>query len=192
MRRLAGLALLVAAACGPKVNVPSSPYEEDDPRAGPPVTRSQFLGWEQRTEAPKAGPGIRTGTIDRTAMMRVLDAGPGQFLRQFEVTSAMDGDRFVGWRLVQLIDKTGPLGTLDLVSGDILIAINGAPLARPDHLMKLWDSLRVADKVVCDLLRGNGRFQLTFTIQPPVGRAPPDLVPATTKPTPPPAPTPRK
>ena len=166
----------------------SSPFEQDDPRAGPPVTRSQFLAWEERKEAPKAGPGIRSGTIDRTALMRVLDAGPAAYLKRFEVTNAMDGDRFVGWQLVQLIDKSGSLGQLDLVAGDILIAINGSPLARPDHLMKVWESLKVADKLVCDLLRGNGRFQLTFTIEPPVGRAPPDLVqPTPAKPTPPPA-----
>jgi hypothetical protein len=156
-------------------------------------------GWDARAEAP-AGKGQRTGTIDRTALLLTLDAGPGAFLRQLEVAASMDGDHFVGWQLVQILDDGVALKRLDLANGDILVAVNGAPIARPDQLMTVWNGLRTADKLVCDVLRGEQRFQLAFQIEPPIGRVPPDMVkpqpappPAATpppKPTPPPAPTP--
>jgi hypothetical protein len=186
---LATAAGAAGAACGPKVAVQPSPFEEDDPRAGPPLASSRdrevdVVQWETRAVAP-TGPGIRTGTIDRTHLLAVLDAGPGQFLRQFEVTSALDNGDFVGWQLVQFLDEQSPLRELDLVQGDILIALNGSPLSRPDQLMKAWDALRTANLLTCDLLRGAMKFQIIFTIDPPVGRVPPDLV----QPTPPPAPS---
>jgi hypothetical protein len=52
--------------------------------------------------------------------------------------------------------------------------------------MTVWDALRTADLVTCDILRGEARFQIAFTIDPPAGRVPPDLAPA---PAPAPAPT---
>jgi hypothetical protein len=190
MRRAALVVIL--AACGPKVAIEPSPYDEDDPAAGAPVQRSTFRGWDERVEAPHQGEGLRTGTIDRTALLAVLDAGPGQFLRQLEVTGAMDGELFVGWQLVQLLDKSSALHRLDLVAGDILIALNGAPLSRPDQLMTVWDSLRSADRLTCDLLRGEARFQISFAIEPPAGRVSPDLAaPTAAPPAPAPAPTPK-
>lgn len=173
------------AACGPKVTPNLSPFDEDDPRAGTPEQRPepQVITWETRPEAP-VGKGLRGGVIDRTKLLAVLDAGPGTFLRQFEVTSELDGDSFVGWKLVQLLDQTSALHDLDLVQGDVLVALNGSPLSRPDQLMTAWDALRTADKLVCDLLRGPMKFQLVFTIEPAIGRVPPDLQ----KPAPAPAP----
>ena len=164
MRRAAVVAAVVLAACGPKVSVTPSPFEEDDPRAGAPVQRNQFLGWEERREAP-VGPGLRTGTISRAALVAVLDQSPGLFMQQFEVTTLMDGNRFVGWQFVQHVGKDPMLRRLDLVPGDVLVAINGFPLSRPDQAWTMWQSLRTADRIVADLLRGEQKFQLEFAIE---------------------------
>jgi hypothetical protein len=190
MRRAGAWVVVVAlgplGACGPKVNTTASPYEYDDPSAGAPVQQTQFKAWEQREEAPK-GKGLRGGTIDRAVLLAALDAGPGTFLRQLEVTNSMDGNRFVGWQLVQIVDRQSTLRDLDLVEGDVLIAVNGSPLSRPDQLMTMWDGLRTADAITCDLLRGEDRFQIVFEIQPPIGRVPPDLTTTTVAPAPAPA-----
>jgi S1-C subfamily serine protease len=114
------------------------------------------------------GKGLRTGTIARAQLVAVLDAGPGTFLRQLEVAPRMSGDRFVGWQLVQLIDRTGPLHDVDLVPGDVLLAINGKPLSRPEQLQTVWDSLRTANEVTAQMWRGEMKLELRFTIEPPV------------------------
>src|SRR5439155_5339840 len=111
---------------------------------------------------------LRTGTIARDRLVAVLDAGPGMFLRQLEVAPRMSGDRFMGWQLVQLIDHTGPLGGVDVIPGDVLLAINGKPLERPDELQTVWDSLRTANELTAQLSRGDAKLELRFTIDPPV------------------------
>jgi len=98
----------------------------------------------------------------------VLDAGPGSFLRQLEVAPRLSGKQFVGWQLVQLLDRSGPLHDVDLVPGDVLLAINGRPLSRPEQLQVVWDSLRTANEVSAQLWRGNRKLELHFTVEPAV------------------------
>jgi hypothetical protein len=193
MRRLGSVVAAVTAAaalaaCGPKVQVDeASPFERDDPRAGEPPPEPPR--WEELPPAPP-GPGQRGGTIERGALIAVLDAGPGQFLRGFEIAAELEnGKTFRGWRLVQLMPGEGRFAGLDLAPGDVLVAINGQPLSRPDQLHALWESLRTADELTCDLERAGGRFQLRFAIEPALDAdaafpAPPPQAPT-------PAPTPK-
>jgi len=183
---LAAVAFGLAAAaglvgCGAKVHTEPSPFEVADPAAAPPPAPTS-VRWEMRPEAAP-GPGARTGTIARASLNAVLDAGPGAFLRGFEVDAAMDHGRFTGWRLVQWMPGETRFAGLDVGPGDILIAINGRPLSRPDQLQALWESLRSANELVCDLTRGDARFQLRFTItpaaDPTAAPPPPPVTPAT-------------
>ena len=165
MRALLCLALL---ACGPKVE-PQSPSFDDDlggKREVEPTEAAAPAPVPERPVAP-VGKGLRSGTIERARLIAVLDSGPGAFLRQLEVTPRMDGERFVGWQLVQLLDRTGPLVDVDVVPGDVLLAINGKPISRPDQLQSVWDSLRTANELDADLWRGKDKLRLSFTIDPP-------------------------
>lgn len=152
-------------ACTPRVD-PSTPatLDEDLGESAAPAGDDE-IAVENRPVAP-LGKGERTGTIDRARLVAVLDAGPGMFLRQLEVAPSMRGERFVGWQLVQFVDRATPLGALDLVPGDVLLAINGKPLSRPDQLQALWDSLRTSNEVTAQLWRGDGKFELTYAIEP--------------------------
>ena len=159
------LLCVVLFACGPKVS-PKATYDEDLGRRAnaaeptpPPVIA--------RPEAPP-GKGLRSGTIERARLVAVLDGGPGAFLRQLEVTPHLDGQRFVGWQLVQLLDRAGPLVDVDIVPGDVLLAVNGKPLSRPDQLQAVWDSLRGANQLVAELWRGNAKLRLEFAIEPKI------------------------
>jgi len=189
MRALFCCALL--AACGPKVAPTGSAFDEDLPRertaeaAPTPVE-------QPRREAPP-GKGLRTGTIERAKLIAVLDGGPGAFLRQLEVTPRMDGNRFVGWQLVQLLDRQGPLVDIDVAPGDVLLAVNGRTISRPDQLQSVWDSLRTANELRAQLWRGDNKLELAFAIEPTVD--PSTLPPAKSEPTPvaaPPKPEPAK
>jgi hypothetical protein len=183
---LLALAVLVHAACGPKVSTAPRALDDDldrTPRPPPtaaaaspqPADAARPSDAPRLADAPRPAPaaappgkGVRTGTIARARLVAVLDAGPGTFLRQLEVAPRMAGDRFVGWQLVQLLDRSGPLHDVDLAPGDVLLAVNGKPVARPEQLQVLWDSLRTANEVSAQLRRGDQPLELRFTVQPPV------------------------
>ena len=167
-----GLLALVFLACGPRASTTPRPVDDDldrrpEPVATAPAAQAAPVPDEQRAVAPP-GKGLRIGTIERAHLVAVLDAGPGSFLRQLEVTPRLTGDRFVGWQLVQLLDRSGPLHDVDLAPGDVLLAVNGKPVTRPEQLQALWDSLRTANEVTAQLWRGDQKLELRFTVQPPV------------------------
>lgn len=155
------------ASTAPATPAPPPAQTPQAPRAAPPLPPVSDIADTQRSVAPP-GKGLRTGTIARDRLIAVLNAGPGSFLRQFEVAPRLAGDRFLGWQLVQLLDHAGPLTTIDLVSGDVLLAINGNRLSRPDELQTIWDSLRTANELNAHLWRGDAKFDLRFTIEPKV------------------------
>lgn len=129
-------------------------------------------------QRPLAPPGVhpRTGAIDRPALLRILDAGPGGLLRGVEVSPFFDGTRFLGWRVDQIVDATSPLAAVDLAVGDVVLAVNRRPVARPEHVMAIWQELRGADELICQVWRGAGAFELRFAITPkatPAQAAPP-------------------
>lgn len=169
--RPALLALALLGACAPKT-APQTPIDED--LGGKTVQQDPV---EPAPEAPRpiapVGKGLRTGTIARDKLVAVLDAGPGMFLKQLEIAPQLSGERFVGWQLVQLLDRTGPLVDVDVVPGDVLLAINGKPLSRPDQLQSVWDSLRTANQVTAQLWRGKTQFELQFAIEPQVATTAP-------------------
>jgi len=174
----AGLFALMAFACGPAVSTTPRPIEHDLDLASPTVPEVAVpeVAVVEPSAAPRAEPrivappgkGLRTGTIARARLVAVLDAGPATFLRQLEVAPRLSGDRFVGWQLVQLLDHTGPLHDIDLVPGDVLMAINGKPLSRPEQLQTVWDSLRTANEVTAQMSRGAMALELRFAIDPPL------------------------
>jgi S1-C subfamily serine protease len=155
-------------ACGPKVAPKTSAFDEELPRTTTTATPAEAPPVEVPRPVAPVGKGLRTGTIARDKLVAVLDAGPGTFLQKLEITPRMNGERFVGWQLVQLLDRTGPLVDVDIVPGDVLLAINGKPLSRPDQLQTVWDSLRTANQVSAQLWRGDAQFTLDFAIEPQV------------------------
>jgi hypothetical protein len=164
-----GLLLTLVAACTPKVQ-PTAPsaFDEDFAATSKQTETPVVVDMASRPEAPKGATGVRSGTIDRARMVAVLDAGVPSFLRQFEVAPHIENERFIGWQLVQLLDRASPLTTLDVAPGDVLLAVNGKPLSRPDQLQTVWDSLRTANQVIAELWRGNAKFQLRFDIEPKI------------------------
>ncbi len=161
-------ALAVAlTACTPAVH-PQGPgtYDEELGRKRTAPADAAPTTAAAPTVVAPPGKGTRTGTIDRARLTAVLDAGPGAFLRQVEVTAHLDGQRFVGWQLVQLVDRASPLAEVDVVPGDVLLAVNGNPLSRPDQLQTVWDGLRKANEVTAELWRGNTKLELKFSVEP--------------------------
>jgi hypothetical protein len=173
---LAGV--LALAACAPKPPVGPPPVESDlEPPPGSKAAATEPAPPADPEAAPRPvaapGKGLRTGTISRARLIAVLDAGLGTFLRQVEVAPRQAGDRFVGWQLVQVLDHTGSLHDVDLVPGDVLLSVNGQPLARPEQAQAMWDSLRSANEVTAQLWRGPAKLELKFAVEPAVSAAAP-------------------
>ena len=176
------LAFSLLFACAPKVSTTGSTFNEDlraepverttpDPRAKmqtEDTSKPARVAATAPTCGQSAALGVRTGTIDRAHMVEVLDKGPAMFLRQFEVAPRLEGSRFIGWQLVQLLDPTGPLAGVDVAPCDVLFAINGKPLSKPDQLQDIWDSLRASNELVAQLWRGSDKLELRFAIEPKV------------------------
>lgn len=167
--RLAVVPALLLLACAPKVQPKSTAsFDEDLPKQETATATEAAAAEAAPRPVAAPGKGLRTGTIARDKLVAVLDAGPGMFLRQMELAPKLSGERFVGWELVQVIDRNGPLHDIDLVPGDVLLAVNGKPLSRPDQLQTVWDSLRTSNQLSAQLWRGQAQFQLDFAIDPPV------------------------
>ena len=171
-RWLAALALI--AACAPVVD-PRSPFDEDDPRAlsedrPPPTPADPPTRATADEDAAPPGPiaipgtGARTGTIERATLRLVLDAGPATFLQWFEIEPVTSGGVFVGWRLVQVLPGGRSLTALDLLPGDVLVAVNGRKMVKPDDLGELWLDLYAAPAITVDLRRGDETVTIRFTI----------------------------
>lgn len=157
---------LALPACAPKVSMAPASFEEDlEPRRVSDVPAGDPILVAERPVAPP-GKGLRSGTIERANLLAVLDAGPPSFLRQVEVAPKMSGDRFLGWELVQLVDRTSPLYDVDVAPGDVLLSVNGQPISRPDQLQLIWDSLRTANELTAQLWRGGDKLELAFAIEP--------------------------
>jgi hypothetical protein len=179
MRALPWLSVVLLAACGPKVSPNSASAFDEDLPTEHETQEAEAVAEAPRPEAPP-GRGLRSGVIARAKLLAVLDGGPGAFLRQLEIAPHMDGKRFIGWQLVQLLDRSGPLYDVDVAPGDVLLAVNGRPLSRPDQLQGIWDSLRTANELRAQLWRGASKLELAFAIEPKVDPA--QLPPPAAKP----------
>lgn len=162
MRRVLWLVVIAGAVgCGPKV-YPQATYDEDDPRAGERDAGPGPDGTVIAIEAPR-GPGERTGTMTRAELNAVLDAGPAELLKTFEVSALRPDGKFSGWQLVRFV---GPhrFEAIDLAAGDVLQKLNGHTLETPQDLSALWLELYRAAAIDAVLERSGSTVTLHFEI----------------------------
>jgi hypothetical protein len=158
---LAAVAAIAGTACGPKVRLDDpSPFDEDDPRAG-----DADDDFDVREEAPPTEGRARMGEVDRPTLHAVLDQGPGVFLRGVEISARIHNDRFTGWRVVQFMPNEHRFDAYDLVPGDVVMAVNGSQISRPNHLHDLWEQLRDAETIVVAVERDGAPFELRLDVR---------------------------
>lgn len=151
-RMLAAWALTAClGACGGRSSDPAAPGEAaSDPAPAPELAPGGPIGRP-----------VRQGTVSRGEVDRVLDAGPGAFLGRTEVKARLDKGAFRGWEVVR-----PPFPEVDLVAGDVVLAVNGRALERPGDLEQLWTDLRAADAIEVSVERDGKRFTLRFAVVP--------------------------
>lgn len=118
-------------------------------------------------EAPHAEPAGQLATeafVTRGELRVILDAGLGRFLQRLETEPVLVDGEFRGFRLTRL-DVDGPnAGLVDLREGDVVQALNGRSIDRPEHALAAWESLRDADAIVVTFVRGGARRELRVPI----------------------------
>lgn len=143
--------LLVVSACG------------SDPGLEPPAaSETQTAGAEQPAEAPVER--VVAGEIARADLVPILDAGFGRFLQGVDTEPHLDEGAFVGFRLRSLYPADERFQRVDLTSGDTIIAVNGQSIERPEHALRVWNSLRVASELMVEYLRDGERREIRFAI----------------------------
>jgi type II secretory pathway component PulC len=138
---LGAVTVLGLAACS-SATPPSAPASPPKPVAPPPEPQ------------PKEG-------IARSVVDRALKAGLGRFLGYVEIEPALDGKKFVGWRVVAL---HGGWDGVDLKVGDIVLRVNGFPIERDDQANKAFQSLAVASEIRVALIRDGKPAELRLAI----------------------------
>ncbi len=103
------------------------------------------------------------GVIHRAALDEVLDRGLGAFLSRVGTQASLEGGRFVGFQLVELRDEALFSG-IDIRAGDVVVAVNGQSIERPEQAFTAWSGLRVASEITLAVIRDGARQDLRFPI----------------------------
>lgn len=146
--------LLCVAACSggqkePKTSLALS--AEDDPTeqlAAPPI---------ETVQAPITH-------VERAKVDEAVAGGVGRFIQAFDMIEELDEyDRFVGWKIGKIHDRNRFEG-LGIGTGDVITSINGLPLERPAHAYEALMSLKTAQSIDVEYLRGGRVMRLSLPI----------------------------
>lgn len=105
----------------------------------------------------KAVPRTPVGSVERREVDQTVEAGLGAFLQRLSVEPVIDGEKFVGFRLVD-IDAGMIRKGIDIQVGDVLTKANGHSLEAETEAFEAFEGLRTAKEIRLAVLR-NGRHQ---------------------------------
>ncbi|MDI7268817.1 MAG: hypothetical protein QME96_12570 [Myxococcota bacterium] len=152
---LTSIAVVVLGACGSGL----------PPAAEPPRTAAPVEAPSPVAEAPVC-PGSVPASVSRSELRAFLDRGIPAFLDGVQVEPVADraGARFAGHRVVAISRelRCGPLGIRE---GDIVVAVNGIGVERPEDAQRIWTALSRADSVVVSLIRGGREVDVSVAVE---------------------------
>ncbi len=140
--------------------------------AAPPEAPLISIEQERQAAEPSA-PSVPT-FLDRVEVDRVVDAGLGRFLQTVAVEADVVEGRFRGFRIVEVRPPDAWHG-VDLKVGDVVTAINGKTIERPEQAHEAFVGLKQADRLVVSYLRAGSPRELALPI---IDEAAPNTAPA--------------
>ncbi len=149
MKRLVWIALVALVGCGSTASAgakAATPTPAVDVNASVPLP-------------PPAG------KLRRADVLQTISAGLGSFLQyvSFDVDHpVLRNNKFFGFRIAQL-NGEGWKG-IDLKPGDIVTAVNGFPIERPEQAMEAFQSTAVASELRVDYERAGEMRALRLAI----------------------------
>jgi type II secretory pathway component PulC len=93
-----------------------------------------------------------------------LSRGLGDFLGRLQVEPFAPGGRFRGWRVVTLRENDPLWAGVDLAPGDVVTAVNGRKIERPEQALAVFQSLAVASELRVTYERDGARRELVYPI----------------------------
>jgi type II secretory pathway component PulC len=113
------------------------------------------------TEAPLPP---RPGRLWRRDVTATLSRGLGDFLTRLEVQPFAPGGKFRGWKIVKLREGDPLWAGGELLPGDVVTAVNGRPIERPEQALAAFQSLAVAPELRVAFERDGARRELVYAI----------------------------
>lgn len=142
---LAALALAAFVGCGETTPPPAAPKRPAPKVAAPEPKRAS----------------LPPGHLARDQVDDALSQGPPWLLRRIPVEESFQNGKFKGWRVLSVpAEWTG----IDLKPGDVVTAVNGLGLERPDDLFTAWSSLAVASDLKVAYEREGALREMVFHI----------------------------
>ena len=130
-----------------------------------PTVEDSLQSQQQRVDEAPTLERSRGGEIEREKLNAFLDQGPAYLLQRVAVTPILEGERLVGYRIDSFFPNTPSMQRVDIVAGDVIIAVNQDPLERPDDFFAVWEGLRSAERLQVDVIRGNTLHTLNWEIK---------------------------
>jgi S1-C subfamily serine protease len=148
MRHRVVFALLTVCACGG-----SAPATE--PAASPAAVA--------KASAPP--PPLSDHALPRSAVHAAILDGLGVFLQRVDIDDqpVMTGGKFHGFRIAGLRDP-GFWSGVDLKPGDVVTAVNGMPIERPEQAQTALESLDAAKELRVAFEREGQPHELVYAI----------------------------
>lgn len=169
LRSFAPFCFLALSGCA------SSGYPSIDEPLPPPEPGSLPPG-PVRSAPPAAAAPATAGTLRRSDVERVIDAGLGRFLAQVAIEPSLSAGRFRGWSIVELVPAEA-WRDIDLRPGDVVTRVNGMAIEREMEAYDAFQAVRHAPSLEVSYLRQNQPRTLRFTIvgapSPALPKAPP-------------------
>lgn len=104
------------------------------------------------------------GELAREDVLQFMENGPAYVLQQVPVEPVLDGNELLGYRVRAFFPADPRFDKVDIEPGDVITAINGRSLERPDHFFAVWESLESTPRVQVDVIRGNTMRTLSWEI----------------------------
>lgn len=105
-----------------------------------------------------------TGVLERTELEAVLARGPQAFIAGLVVEAVLEGKRFQGFRIVEILPESPLYQNRVLKPGDVILKVNGQPLERPDQFMQIWEKIQQKQKLELIWKRDSEKMHGVWTI----------------------------
>ncbi len=116
--------------------------------------------------APVATPRVvsRSDRLSRRDVVSLLSRGLGDFLTRVELQPSLTDGKFHGWGIVRFRDGDPLWSGIELAPGDVVTAVNGRPIERPEQALTAFQSLAVARELRVTYERDGARKEIVYPI----------------------------